>query len=206
MTKLFFDTETTGLVDFKLPAGVPAQPHLVSLAAVMVGEGGEELQSVRLVCKPDTYVSSPEALAVNGITREFAERFGVPRLTVLSCFSWLARAADALVAYNLDYERVVLEGEYLRAGKSSPFDGKRELCEMKRMTEVCKIPSPRGFGFKWPSLAESHRRATGEGVVNAHDAMSDVRALIRVHAWREALERGETLVRKQDTVKAEETK
>lgn len=201
MTKLFFDTETTGLCDFKLPPGVPAQPHLVSLAAVLCGDDGQEMQSVRLICKPDTYVSSPEALAAHGITREHAERFGVPRLTVLSAFSWLAKAADALVAFNFEYDELVLEGEFIRAGKPSPFGQKQALCEKLAMTDVCQIPSPYRKGqFKWPSLAEAHKHATGEEVVNAHDAMADVRALMRVHFWREAREAATTLA---ESVKAE---
>ena len=196
---LTFDCETTGLVDFKLPIGVPAQPHLVTLAAVLTDEEGEEVQSLYLVCKPDTYLSSPEAIKVHGITREFAERVGVPRIVVLSAFNWLAKAADEHVAYNYDYDRFVLEGEFLRADKPSPLSPSKAFCEMKAMTDVCKIPSPYKPGqFKWPSLKEAHQHAFGQDFVNAHDALADVRATVRVHRWREALQK--------TPVKAEEIK
>lgn len=189
--KLFFDTETSDRADFNKPATDPCQPFLVSVCAVLTDNDCNEVQSVHLIVKNDgTWKSSPGALGVHGITDEHAAKYGVPILTVLSAFSWLARMAEDAYAFNVEFDSRIIRAAFHRAQKPDPF-GKvgTELyiplrCEMLAMTDHCKLAGGRGGQFKWPSLAEAHQHAMGTGFKKAHDAQADTRALIAVHKWR----------------------
>lgn len=188
--KLFFNTETTGLADFKLPVTHPCQPHMVSCAAVLTDDDGNEVQSFRFIAKPDGTPSQPRALETHGITTEMQERFGVPRYVILQAYHALAVVADMRIAFNHDYDELVLAGEFFRAQSRdnlvvSELDLAKRFCEMKAMTSVCRIPSPYRVGqFKWPNLQEADTHAFGKPFEKAHDAMADVRATIAVHFWR----------------------
>ena len=50
---LVFDTETTGLPDFKKRSSDPSQPHLVQLALVQYNADGEETEHHSVIIKPD---------------------------------------------------------------------------------------------------------------------------------------------------------
>lgn len=162
---------------------------MVSLAAILTTDDCKEVQSVRFIVKNDGFKSDPEAISKHGITEEFASKYGVPRLTVLSAFHHLSACASTLIAYNFDFDKLILTGEFLRSNKPHPFDGNMTKwhCEMKAMTPICAIPNPYDWGdkYKWPKLEEAYKFAFNEPLEGAHDAMADVRAMIRIHLWRE---------------------
>jgi DNA polymerase-3 subunit epsilon len=45
-----------------------------------------------------------------------------------------------------------MRAEYERLGEI--FSVKDELCSMKKMTPVCKLPRNKGVGYKYPKLSE----------------------------------------------------
>ena len=52
---------------------------------------------------------------------------------------------------------------------------------MEATTDICKIPPPRGSGYKWPKLEEAYRILVDPvGFEGAHDAMVDVEACRKV--------------------------
>ena len=67
-----FDTETTGLPQFKLPSDHPSQPHLVDIAALLYNEVGELMESFEAIIRPDGWTIPDEAARVHGITTEMA--------------------------------------------------------------------------------------------------------------------------------------
>uniref|UniRef100_UPI0035C670C3 exonuclease domain-containing protein n=1 Tax=Serratia quinivorans TaxID=137545 RepID=UPI0035C670C3 len=76
-----YDTETTGLPNWKVPSDSPEQPHLVQLAGVLSNaETGEEIQSMNVIIKPDGWEIPEEVTAVHGITTEYALEHGIPAL------------------------------------------------------------------------------------------------------------------------------
>jgi len=99
----------------------------------------------------------------------------------------MAQAAATLHAYNSQFDRIIMEGEILRLGRTipNPFldPNIKLLCEMQPMTNICRLPGNYGK-FKWPSLSESHMHCYRKQFEGAHDAMGDVRAMIQVHKWR----------------------
>lgn len=179
--KLVFDTETTGLWNYKLPKNHPSQPRCVQLGAILVDNDDKVKGEINLIIKPDGWTVPKEASDIHGITNEMAEKYGVPAIVAFAAFSNLVKAADTLVAHNFDYDDKIVQREFDLLGKSaalSAFTSKSAFCTMKASTDILKIPGPRGN--KWPSLMEAHKFFFNEGFEGAHDAMADVRACKRV--------------------------
>lgn len=76
---IFFDTETTGIPNWKEPSEHPDQPHIVQLAAELVDLDTQEvLDSMDVIVKPDGWIISEEMTAIHGITNEHALEVGIP--------------------------------------------------------------------------------------------------------------------------------
>ena len=73
-----FDTETTGLPQFKLPSDDPSQPHLVDVAALLYDEDATLIDSFEAIIRPDGWVIPDEVAAIHGITTEMAMDLGIP--------------------------------------------------------------------------------------------------------------------------------
>jgi DNA polymerase-3 subunit epsilon len=180
VTRLFFDTETTGTVDFRSPPDAPHQPRLVQLAALLVSDDGREISALKVIVRPQGFEIPDSASAVHGITTKAAAQTGVPLLHAVAVFCALARVADQYVCHNLDFDLSVMQGESLRIITEFPI--RSYFCTMKAMTDVCQLPGgPRGF--KWPKLIEAYRHAFGKDFDGARDAMADVRACRDVFFW-----------------------
>jgi DNA polymerase-3 subunit epsilon len=51
---------------------------------------------------------------------------------------------------------------------------KKLPCPMKLSTDICKLPSPKGFGFKWPKVEEAHKHFFGDvGYIEKHRGADD---------------------------------
>jgi len=177
---LFFDTETSGLFDFKSPPEAAHQPRLVQLGAVLDSDH-TVLSSINTLVLPEGFSIPKEATAVHGISTEQALASGIPLKDALTQFYAACMQADLLVAHNSSYDVKVLTGEYIRAGMESPFSKRQVFCTMIKSTSICKIPGKRG-GYKWPTLDEAYRMLVDEdGFTGAHDAMADVLACREVY-------------------------
>jgi DNA polymerase III subunit epsilon len=184
---LFFDTETTGKLDFKAPATAKHQPHLVQLAAMMVDWiNGKVIGELNCIIEPDGWVVTDDVAKIHGITTTQAKRCGIPLLSALSVFSQFCKQAKKLVAYNIDFDSPVMEAAYARVEKPHRMDRLEKICAMKAATPLVKLPKPAGWKsapgdeFKWPKLSEAYAHffdgATFDG---AHNAMNDVVAMVK---------------------------
>ena len=171
---LFFDTETTGICNFKAPHTDPSQPHIVQLAAMLVDPVGNVRGSMNAIIDP--HVEIPEAAAnVHGLTTEIVQRYGIRPLDALRMFYTFMKRADLLVAHNINFDRKLLRTTFHRLGaheQLAAFERCRTFCTMEAMTPVCRLPGHRGY--KWPKLAEAYRHLFDEELEGAHDAMIDV--------------------------------
>ncbi len=70
-------------------------------------------------------------------------------------------------AYNNAFDFGFLE--------SRGFEFPKKLgCPMKLSTDICKIPSPRGYGFKWPNFEEAYEHFFGKtGYIEKHRGADD---------------------------------
>ena len=183
--KLFYDTETTGLPDFKAPSESAHQPHIVQLAALLVDmDTRETIQSMDVICRPDGWTIPDEVAAVHGITTEHAAEVGIPEHLAVSMFMelWAGRAR---VAHNEQFDARIVRIALMRFHSEEAADiwksGPTE-CTARLATPICALPPTEKmkavgrFHHKTPNLGEAYRHFTGKGLENAHSAMADVMA------------------------------
>lgn len=183
--KLFYDTETTGLPDFKAPSESAHQPHIVQLAALLVDmDTRETIQSMDVIIRPDGWTIPDDVAAVHGITTQHAEAVGIPERLAVEMFMelWCGRTR---IAHNQQFDARIVRIALMRYRSEEAADiwksGSAE-CTAILATPICQIPPTAkmvkaGFNkFKTPNLGEAYRHFTGKELVNAHSAMADVMA------------------------------
>lgn len=190
---LFYDTETTGLPDFKAPSEAAHQPHIVQLAALLVDlDTRQTIQSMDVIVRPHGWTIPDEAAAVHGITTERAADVGIPERLAVEMFMDLWNNRNR-VAHNEQFDARILRIALMRhqgnifhspSGKSVPDIWKegRAECTARMATPICALPptdkmkAVGRFHHKTPNLGEAYRHFTGNDIQNAHSAMADVLA------------------------------
>lgn len=188
MRVLIFDTETTGKWEFGLNGTDPAQPNLLQLGAIL-REDGVIRAEVNVIVFPESSIH-PKALEVHGISEEIADKNGVSQKSACLMFEDMLHLADRVVAHNLDFDLKIMKRAFWRCGWSDfkVFESVDQVCTMKESTDVLRLPAPKNKkGFKWPTLNEAHIYFTNQPVIDAHDAMVDVRACVAVYDGLKAL-------------------
>lgn len=180
---LVFDTETTGLFDFKKPAEDPEQPHIVQIAASLEEEdSGIKLATMDLIVKPDGWVIPDEVAMLHGISQEMAMDCGLKGAGVLTMFLALAERADILVAHNVEFDRKMIKRDLFHyqmahAPRAPEFFEKEIYCTKRNSTGLIKSDRPN----KWPKLSECVMHFFKEEMLGAHSAMIDVQYCSRVY-------------------------
>jgi DNA polymerase III subunit epsilon len=177
--KIFIDTETTGLPRRRNApyTDVSNWPRLVQIAWVIVDQLGQETSAVERIIRPEGFVIPDEAANIHGITTEKARRDGILLVETLVEFSAALELATTVVAHNVDYDRPVIEAEFVRAGMKCSLGNKKLICTKDSSTAYCALPSR--YGYKWPTLDELHRKLFNSPMGVAHNALVDVRACMK---------------------------
>lgn len=182
MTYLFFDTETTGLPDFRMPPEWEGQPRICQIGAILTDRDGFVKSELNLIIRPAGWTIPSAASDIHGITQEAAEKYGVSMRAVLSLFNRLCTKAELVVAHNIKFDQMMIEREASAAEfpiGDFRFEG---FCTMEAARNVVQCPPTEKMlakgmtGFKSPSLTEAYRHFFGSDFEGAHDAMADVRA------------------------------
>lgn len=193
---LFFDTETTGFVQDRLPIDHPDQPYIVQLAAELTEDDGEPVAGFSFIIDPGIgEVTIPvKASDVHGITDERAVALGVSAEFALGAFTHLYQRADLVVAHNIKFDRAVIETAISRHYRKIMPLRKTLFCTMEAATPIVNMPPTERMlaaGFnkpKPPKLEECIRHFFDESLEGAHDALIDVRACSRVYFHLKTLE------------------
>lgn len=186
MTVLFFDTETTGFVQDRLPIDHPDQPYPVQLAAQLCEDNGDIIAGFSFII--DNGVPIPErAAAVHGITEVVAAKYGVSAEFALTAFTHLYQRSDLVVAHNAKFDKAVIEAAIARYyAKVMPLR-KPIYCTMDAASPLVNLPPTEKMvaaGMtkpKPPKLEEAIRFFFNEELDGAHDAMVDVIACRRIY-------------------------
>lgn len=188
MIVTFFDTETTGLLEFKAPDHDKRQPHLVQLALLMMDTVRKvPLKKVSVIV--DVKIPIPaQATETHGITNEMSAKFGIQCKTAIHLFRHFAERSDRMVAHNKNFDLRLLRVQGLREGVDWNFmTGKDVYCTMEGSRNLVKSPPTEKMiaanmhGFKSPKLSECYRHFYNEELEGAHDALVDTEACARVY-------------------------
>lgn len=171
---LFFDTETTGLPNWKEPSDDPNQPF----------------ETWRDIVNPG--VSIPDEMAaLHGITTEIAIEKGITPADMLTSFLRLASKATLIVGHNISFDIRMMRIQAARLTGEKWEPAVPTFCTMKQSTNHCRIlaPTPRhAEHWKWPQLGEAVRHFFGEDLPQAHSALADCAAARRVYFHLKTLE------------------
>lgn len=188
---LAFDTETTGLPDFKARSVDPTQPHLVQLALVTFDDDGAEQEAVSVIVRPDGWIITPELTAIHGISHERAMDEGIPEDTATQMFVTFQAKAALRVAHNESFDRRILRIAMTRAAIERDFieaiEKRPSYCTCNEAKPIVNLPPTEkmmavGFkGPKPPKLEECFAHFFNEGLPGAHDALVDARACARLY-------------------------
>lgn len=108
-TAIFFDTETTGLPDWKSHSGSDSQPHIVQLAAILCDlDTRKVLQSIDVIIRPDGYEIPKETSDIHGITNELANDVGISEVQALYMFLALCKKDTLRVAHNRTFDKRII--------------------------------------------------------------------------------------------------
>lgn len=174
---LVFDTETSAIPDFKMPADHPDQPRLASVSFILCNESFGIVARVDALIKPDGWMMSPEAAEKTGLTDLILENEGIPVRQVLDLYSELVNAGYIAVAHHAQFDCKIMRGELRRAGMDDRFEVTKQICTMRGMAEQCRLPAKNNRGYKWPRLAEAYYHAThGKDLAGAHKSINDAYA------------------------------
>lgn len=190
---LFFDTETTGFYDNRLPADDSRQPHLVQLAMLLTDDEGKERLSASLVIDCPFPIPA-QASDVHGIDRDVSGIFGVDLEMAIDLFRHFYMRADLIVCHNVKFDLPVMASEIGRFQKRLVALDKPTFCTMEAATPIIDLPPTERMiaaGFdkpKPPKLEECVWHFFGETLEGAHDAMIDVTACRRVFFHLKTLE------------------
>lgn len=178
---LFFDTETTGLWNFKEDPMSPSQPDTVQLAALLCDDGGTVFAAFSFLVEPTHFKSIPEqATKVHGITFAACEEYGTPALDILETIqTWAKEFTPTVVCHNYDFDSKLLNRLCLQSEYPNHLVACDKVCTMRSSTEFCKIPHQTRDSYKWPTLQELHMKLFQKGFAGAHDALADVLATKR---------------------------
>ncbi len=180
---LFFDTETTGLPkNYKAPVtDINNWPRMVQLAWQVYNKEGLITESIDFIIKPEAYSIPKEVSKIHGITTERAMAEGQDLKRVLELFNEHINGAEVLVAHNISFDEKIVGAEFVRKNINNQLFSKNRICTMQSTVDFCKLPG--NYGYKWPKLAELHKKLFGADFKDAHNAAEDIKATARCF-WR----------------------
>jgi DNA polymerase-3 subunit epsilon len=188
---LFYDTETTGLPDFKARSADPIQPHIVQLALVTCDDSGKEIETKSVIVKPDGWVIPADMAAIHGISHERAMDEGIPEQRATAMFVMNQARCALRVAHNESFDRRIMRIAMTRLGLERDFiefiEARKSYCTCDKSKPLCNLPPTpkmveKGMsGPKSPKLTECIQFFFKEEMKGAHDALADARACARIY-------------------------
>lgn len=176
---LYFDTETTGLPpkEANWETDYERFPHICQLSWIYAGR--EENHIIR----PDGWEIPKEATDVHGITNEYAYEHGEPLADVMARFIFDCGNAKLLCGHNIYFDVSTVKAEIMRQ-KSYGEYVEQALHKGKRidtMRPAMKFVDARFSNgrLKFPRLEELYAKCFPGESFPAHDAIEDVRAVVR---------------------------
>lgn len=173
MIILFFDTETTGLINFKQDLMHESQPHIVQLAAAVTDDYGSILDQMDCIIKPNGWTIPEETVRLHGITTERAEAEGIPMIEALHRFNAMKQICTHRAAYNISFDKQMMAREAGACGIPHDSTGIDSICVMQ-MAKVF-------LSAKSVKLRDAYQQIMGKPMENAHNAMGDTKSAMEIY-------------------------
>lgn len=186
-----YDTETTGLPDWKSPSEAEHQPHIVDLCGMLFTPEGELVDMMEALIRPDGWVIPDDVIALHGITNEFATINGVDEREALATFGKMHKRGSLRVAHNESFDARIIRIGIKRFFGDPPAERYKQMptyCTALKSKPVCQLPPTDKMKatnfkntFKTPTVGEALRILCGEEMEEAHRAKPDTRACAKVY-------------------------
>lgn len=173
-----FDSETSGMPDWKNPSEAGHQPHIVEIASLLCDAEGNVIDRYQAIVRPAGWEITPENAAIHGITHEMAMDVGIPEIEALEGFLAIHARADLRVAHNINFDDRIIRIALKRYHGAAIADAYKASGE--KYCTCINARAPVGLK-KPPTLAEAYKHFFKEDLVEAHRAMPDARACARVY-------------------------
>lgn len=192
---LFFDTETTGLPEWKIPSGDEKQPHLVQLGAILCDSKTEEIiKELDVIVKPEDWAIPQEMTDIHGISHQQALKKGISEYeavhSLLSMWGCTVPDLDDCIfskraAHNKTFDQRIIRialKRYFSEKVQERWAWKDDFtCTMWGSRTICNIPNEGKKGIKPPNLGEAYKFFIGEELVDAHSALPDTKACMEIY-------------------------
>ncbi len=182
---LFYDTETTGIPDWRHPMTDPCQPHLVQLAACVVNATSRQIvAALNVLIRPEGWIIPPDAIRIHGITNERVMVEGIRLREALAAFQsfWEWPCQKTRIAHNAKFDAAIIEIALRRDGRPLAdiykWNTGSQHCTMRLASSIMKLPGAKEGSYKLPKLSEAFEFFTGRKPDRTHDAMADVETCI----------------------------
>lgn len=188
---LFYDTETTGLPDFKQPSEAPHQPHVTQFGARLVDLDTREIHgTLDVIVRPQGWTIPDDIAAIHGITTEKALAVGVPEPLALRMLLDMWECSEVRIGHNESFDARIVRIAQHRYGLAESelvaWKGGTAQCTQIASTPILKLtPTEKmlkaGFNKnKSANLGEAFEFFTGRPLQGAHSALIDVDACMAV--------------------------
>lgn len=184
---LVFDTETSGLMDYKRDADAPGQPRVAEFACVYLDNNLQIERDYTAFVQPDGWEMEPGATEANGLTTEFLIEHGIPIMLVLAIYIAAIREHRAVIAFGAQFDCKMMRAELRRAGLPDLFEETPNICVMRSLLSHAKQTgrklikynddgSPKDTAKGWPKQSDACRYYGLVVPPKPHRAIIDARA------------------------------
>lgn len=199
-----FDTETTGILRGEYTN--PDAPYLAAIALAIYDTEKQRVEaSLNTLILPIDWTMPPEAGAVNGLTDEMLQVYGLPVEQVLPVVVELLMPCEPLVGHNVLFDVRILAAALYRNNMLTALDtllNKDTFCTMTQSKQVVQAKTVNGR-LKFPKLTEAYEFFFERPLDSAHSANADVIATLEIYLALQAaaVEEAETVDKPGDEIR-----
>ena len=185
MLILVFDTETNGLFDKN--SVIDAEnyvdlPHILELAWIVYNNETEEQVKYDFIFSCPMGISE-EITNINHLDDDICNN-GYNISEVIDIFLDDVKRCDLICGHNLNYDLNMIELELYRLNREDDADmlfSKPFFDTMHRSKDILKLKGNNKYNYKFPKLSETYIFLFGKMFENSHNALSDVKATLKIY-------------------------